>query len=432
MKKLLNKTLFSFTIYSLIVLLASVPIYFYFIDQIWIDEIDENNELIAEKIQNKLQRLQLDETELNQSIILWNKIQPNTNLEKTNSKTAIQDSTYTIFRKNPYLDYEDINRFRGLNRTIILKGNKYILTVESSFEESGETVFAISKITFVFFLILIVGFLVLNRYLSAQLWKPFRATLAKLKTFNLNTQTRIEFEKSNTTEFEELNNALTKLIDQNSKVYKTQKEFTENASHELQTPLAILKGKLDLLLQEKELTKNQYHIIEEMNTTLTRISRINKNLLLLAKIENNQFQETTNIEISNLIIHSLEILNEHFEHKNLSIQTEIEPNLIKNGNVTLTELLINNLLLNAIRHSNPNEKIKIILTQNELRVCNSADFTLDKKDLFNRFVKVSNSSLGSGLGLNIIKQICNSHNWKTSYHFEDELEDNFHVFLVKF
>jgi signal transduction histidine kinase len=432
MKKLLNKTLLSFTIYSLVVLLASVPTYFYFIDAIWISEIDENNELIAEKIENELQRLQLDEIELNESIILWNKIQPNTNLEKTNSTKRIQDSTYTVFRKNPYSDYEDINRFRGLHKIILLNKNKYILIVESNIEESDETVFAISQITFVFFIVLIAGFLLLNRHLSLQLWKPFRSTLEKLKTFNLNNQTKIEFEKSSTAEFEELNKALNLLIEKNIQVYQTQKEFTENASHELQTPLAILKGKLGLLLQEKELTTNQYRIIEEMNTTLTRISRINKNLLLLAKIENNQFQETTNIELSKLITNSLAVLEEHFEHKNLSIQTEIEPNLNRNGNTTLVEILINNLLLNAIRHSNKDEKVKIILTKNELKICNSGNSSLDGKDLFTRFVKVSNSSLGSGLGLNIIKQICNSHKWKVSYYFENEFEDNFHVFLVEF
>ncbi len=352
MKKLLNKTLTSFTIYSLLVLLMSIPTYYYFIDAIWISELDENNELIAEKIEKELVKLQLSETELEQSIFLWNKIQPNTNLVETTSKNIIRDSTYTIFRKNPYLSYEDINRFRGLLKTITLNHKNYILTVESNLEESSETVVAIAQITFVFFLVLIIGFLVLNRYLSFRLWKPFHSSLEKLKTFNLNNQAKIEFEKSTTFEFEELNTALSKLIEQNIQVYKTQKEFTENASHELQTPLAIIKGKLDLLLQEKEITTNQYQIIEEINKTLTRISRINKNLLLLAKIENNQFQETTTIEISKLINHSLEVLEEHFQHKNLSIQTQIEPNLIKNGNTTLIEILINNLLLNAIRHSN--------------------------------------------------------------------------------
>ncbi|WP_375561075.1 sensor histidine kinase [Bernardetia sp. OM2101] len=428
MKKLLNKTLTSFTIYSLLVLLMSIPTYYYFIDSIWISELDENNELIAEKIEKELIKLQLSETELEQSILLWNKIQPNTNLVETTSDKIIIDSTYTIFRKNIYKDYEEINRFRGLSKTIQINQKKYTLTVESNLEESSETVVAIAQITFVFFVVLLVGFLILNRTLSFRLWKPFHSTLEKLKTFNLNNQSKIEFEKSTTFEFEELNTALSKLIEQNIQVYKTQKEFTENASHELQTPLAIIKGKLDLLLQEKELTTNQYQIIEEINKALTRISRINKNLLLLAKIENNQFQETTTIEISKLVNHSLEVLEEHFQHKNLSIQTRIEPDLIKNGNSTLIEILINNLLLNAIRHSNQNEKVKISLTKNELKVSNFGNVALDEKDLFNRFVKVSNSSLGSGLGLNIIKQICVSHQWKVSYQFEN----NFHVFLIKF
>ncbi|WP_338813049.1 HAMP domain-containing sensor histidine kinase [Bernardetia sp. Wsw4-3y2] len=428
MKKLLNKTLLSFTIYSLVVLLASVPTYFYFIDAIWISELDENNELIAEKIEHELQKLEFNQTELNQSIILLNKIQPNTNLEKTNSENIIIDSTYTIFRKNPYLNYEDINRFRGLSKTIKLNEKNYILTVESNLEESSETVVAIAQITFVFLIVLLVGFLVLNRVLSVRLWKPFRSTLSKLKNFNLTNNSEIEFKKTTTFEFEELNIALSRLIKQNIQVYQTQKEFTENASHELQTPLAILKGKLSLLLQEKELTTNQYQIIEEMNTTLTRISRINKNLLLLAKIENNQFQETTTIEISKLMSYSLEILEEHFEHKNLTIQTHIEPNLSKDGNPTLVEILINNLLLNAIRHSNQHEKVSVILTKEKLKICNSGNATLEEKDLFNRFVKVSNSSLGSGLGLNIIKQICNSHKWKVLYQFEN----NFHVFVVEF
>jgi signal transduction histidine kinase len=428
MKKLLNKTLTSFTIYSLFVLLASIPTYYYFIDSIWISELDENNELIAEKIEKELVKLQLSEIELQKSIFLWNKIQPNTNLIKATQTNVIKDSTYTIFRKNPYLNYEDINRFRGLSKTIILNQKNYILTVESNLEESSETVVAIAQITFAFFVLLLIGFLILNRVLSFRLWKPFRSTLEKVKTFNLNNNSEIEFEKSTTFEFEELNMALSKLIEQNIKVYKTQKEFTENASHELQTPLALIKGKLDLLLQEKELTTNQYQIIEEINKSLTRISRINKNLLLLAKIENNQFQETTTIEISKLMSHSLEVLEEHFQHKNLVIQTQIEENLTKKGNSTLIEILVNNLLLNAIRHSKQNEKVKVSLTQNELTISNFGNSALDEKELFTRFVKVSNSSLGSGLGLNIIKQICNSHQWKVSYQFEN----NFHVFLVKF
>ena len=104
-------------------------------------------------------------------------------------------------------------------------------------------------VSLLFFFILVIGFLAINRWLSTKIWSPFNNTLTKLKSFKLSQETNIDFEKSSTIEFEELNEVLNKLIDQNISIYKTQKEFTENASHELQTPLAIIKNKLDLLVQ---------------------------------------------------------------------------------------------------------------------------------------------------------------------------------------
>src|SRR5690606_31346503 len=178
-------------------------------------------------------------------------------------------------------------------------------------EETEKTVVAIAIITLVFFLVLVIGFLFLNRHLSVKLWEPFRNTLNKLKMFNLNDQTTIAFKKSDTLEFEELNIVLGKLLEHNISVYKTQKEFTENASHELQTPLAIIKNKLDLLLQKETITDRQYQIIEEINKALTRMTRINKNLLLLAKIENRQFDDNEQVNISLLIQQCLEQFEEH-------------------------------------------------------------------------------------------------------------------------
>lgn len=248
MNKLLNKSLKSFTIYALIVLATSVPAYYYLVDSIWLRELDEHNEIVADRTENELNQLELTETELNQSIVLWKKIQPGTNLEKTTLEKSRKDSTYTVLRKNPYVAHDDIDRFRGLSRVIKIYGENYLLTVETNVEETEETAIAIAILTFLFFLILVVGFLILNRRLSVKLWQPFRNTLTELKTFNLNSQSNISFEKSNILEFEELNVALNKLIEHTVSVYKSQKEFTENASHELQTPLAIIKNKLDILL----------------------------------------------------------------------------------------------------------------------------------------------------------------------------------------
>jgi signal transduction histidine kinase len=139
---------------------------------------------------------------------------------------------------------------------IYIQGKPYLFTIQTNIEESHETIAVIALITVFFFVIIVVGLLYLNRKLSASIWKPFRGTLDQLKTFNLNSQNKIAFPASDTSEFEELNQSLYKLIERNVSAYKTQKEFTENASHELQTPLAIIKNKLDLCSRIRTLPKN--------------------------------------------------------------------------------------------------------------------------------------------------------------------------------
>ncbi len=428
MNKLLNKSLKSFTIYALIVLATSVPAYYYLVDSIWLRELDEHNEIVADRTENELNKLELTETELNQSIVLWNKIQPGTNLQKTALDKNRKDSTYTVLRKNPYAAHEDIDRFRGLSRVIEINGEAYLLTVETNVEETEETVVAIAILTFFFFVILVVGFLILNRRLSVKLWQPFKNTLTRLKAFNLNSQSSITFENSNILEFQELNEALNKLIEHAISVYKTQKEFTENASHELQTPLAIIKNKLDILLQKETLTDRQYQIIEDINKALTRVSRINKNLLLLAKIENHQFDGSEIINLSELIEQCLEQFKEHFANKKLSIQTEIEKDFFITGNKILIDILISNLLLNAIRHNSQNGIVRISLSKTGLFISNSGMKALETENLFKRFKKHSDQSSGSGLGLAIVEQICKRHQWTIAYKFHQET----HTFKINF
>src|SRR5690606_7826033 len=151
-----------------------------------------------------------------------------------------KDSVYTFRRQNPYSNKEAIDRFRGLKTNIKINNQNYVLYVETNVEETEETVAYITVVTLLFFLILIVGFWALNRMLSKKLWKPFHDTLQKLKSFQLNNQEHVKFGKTDTIEFAELNATLDKLLQHNIAAYRSQKEFTENASHELQTPLAVL------------------------------------------------------------------------------------------------------------------------------------------------------------------------------------------------
>ncbi|HRN56225.1 MAG TPA: histidine kinase dimerization/phospho-acceptor domain-containing protein, partial [Agriterribacter sp.] len=324
MKNLLQKSLKQLTIFAFIVFALSIPSYFLLVDWIWLNELDENNYHIAERIENEFNDQNISNEKLAENIKFWNEIQPVSKIDYVQQPLQ-NDSMYTILRQNPYSTIKDIDRFRGLKTNITINGQNYTLVVETNVEETGETVGYIALVTLLFFLILVVGFWILNRRLSRKLWQPFHNTLQKLKSFQLNNQKQIQFQDTDTIEFAELNATLDKLLQHSIVIYRNQKEFTENASHELQTPLAILKNKLDILLQSDDLTERQYHIAEEMNKALIRSSRINKNLLLLAKIENSQFDSSGVIRFDILLLQSMDGLQEHFKEKDISVGTDIDP-----------------------------------------------------------------------------------------------------------
>ena len=426
MKPLLSKTTKPFIIYVLIILVISIPAYYLVVDAIWKHELDEHNDIVARKTASQINSLKLSEEKLIETIQLWNDVQPSTNIRKLEKNDNLKDSIFIVEKPHDFLHFEEIDRFRCLSKVIYLNKKPYRFYIETNIEETQETIFFISITTVFLFVMIVGGLLFLNRRLSKSVWKPFRETLDQLKTFSLNNQTKIEFSKTDVSEFDELNQSLTKLIEHNVSVYKTQKEFTENASHELQTPLAILKNKLDILLQNQDLTEKQYQIAEEMNRALSRSSRINKNLLLLAKIDNKQFDSET-FHLNEVLNQSLEILQEHFEQKNISVNTEIFDNVKVNGNIGLTEVLINNLIINAIRHTSINGSILIRLSQSEFEVSNSGTDKLNGDLLFKRFSRFSKDNNGSGLGLAIVQEICKSQNWTINYRFEN----NNHIFSVK-
>lgn len=428
MKPLLSKTTKPFIIYVLVILLMSIPVYYFIVDTIWQNELDEHNKTIAEKTAYEFNHLKLSNEMLHESIKLWNSIQPETNIENIKAKVPQNDEYFTVEKAETFAAEPEIERYRCLKKVVYINNKPFLFTVQTNIEESRETIAAIALNTAFFFAIIVVGLLFLNRRLSVVVWNPFRNTLEKLKNFNLNHQSKIEFEKTDITEFEELHQSLSKLIEHSISVYKTQKEFTENASHELQTPLAIIKHKLDILLQNEDLTSKQYEIAEDINKALTRSSRINKNLLLLAKIENSQFDISENILLNNVIGQSCEMLEEHFYQKNIKVHSSREVEVFISGNMSLTEVLINNLIVNAIRHTTQNGFIDMKLMDSSFQIVNSGTAKLNEDFLFKRFSRLSTDSNGSGLGLAIIYEICKFQNWEIIYTFEK----NQHIFTVNF
>ena len=428
MSKLLHKPFKSFTIYALIILVCSIPVYYLVVDFIWLDELDEHNHIVKERIEYSFNNAQIEENELNSLLKNWGKLQPSTTLTPSDLSVPKPDSTYTITKQNTYVEHNEIDRFRVLSSYISINGKLYHLQIETNIEEADETMLAIAIVTLLFFALLVIGFIFLNRRIAKQIWQPFRNTLKKLKSFDLTTQRAVSFDKTNIEEFEELNQSLQKLIDKNISVYSQQKTFIENASHELQTPLAVLKSKLDLLLQNKNITSEQAELLTAIDLPLSRITRINKNLLLLAKIENKQFAEVENIELTEVINETLELLSDYTTLKQISVDENFSEKLFLSCNKTLLEILVNNLLINAIVHNTEQGKIQISFSNKTLTISNTGKTALSNEKLFERFTISSSETANSGLGLAIVKEICNRYNWHIHYTFEN----NLHSFSVQF
>ncbi|TCC82609.1 sensor histidine kinase [Pedobacter hiemivivus] len=426
MKNLLNKPLRIFTLYSFIVLLCSIPVYFIIIDFIWVREVGEHNRIKSEATKQNFRSIKFKDGEMEKSIALWNRIQPETKLREVDALRP--DSTYNEYRKNTYIPSKGLDRYEGRVTYFELNGKFYSVTIETNLEESYETILAITAVTALFFIILLIGFIRLNKKISTQLWRSFYESLQKIKSFDLSSLKKPEFDKTDVIEFEEMNSSVSRLMDGSINVYRQQREFTENASHELQTPLAVIQSKLDLLLQSQSLSAQQSAIIDETHKALTRVSRINKNLLLLAKIENQQYADQESINISLQLEEQIAQLSDFLATKNLKLQEQIAPDITMKGNKVLVEIMLTNILMNAVRHTVKNGEINIRLEQDRLTISNSGEASLNSEKLFKRFSSADANSPGTGLGLAIVREICSRYQWNVSYNFENGV----HVFVLSF
>lgn len=273
-----------------------------------------------------------------------------------------------------------------------------------------------------------IAIILTMRFISQRLWRNFDQTLETIETFRLENNTVPTLPKSEIAEFDRLNNVLNELMKSSIQSYKIQKEFTENASHELQTPLAIIQTKLDILLQQPDITKEQAVIIQDIYQTTTRLSRLNRNLLLLAKMENRQFSQTESIDV----IQVLQDLSPYLESltDGIGLIRDFQrPSLKINANRSLLESMINNLVANAVRYNKKGGEICISTDNKSLTVSNTSDSkALDENVIFNRFYRSSRGKAGTGLGLSIVRAVCLYHHWKIQY----EYCDNHHIFHIVF
>ena len=325
-------------------------------------------------------------------------------------------------------DENDREPVRMLSTAFELKGKFYQLQVISSMVEEDDLIEDLFWSVVWLYLVMLTAMLFINKIALQKLWKPFYEILQQLKTFRLDSNEKAPGIKTNIKEFKALKTAVNTLTQHSIETYTHQKQFTENAAHELQTPLAIAAGKLELLLEKDDIKDTHAADIAQVLQIIERLARLNKSLLLLTKIENKQYTANQTISINKTVHQCINDLEDFIAYKNVNIsfretaQAEVEMDM------ALASILISNLIKNAVFHNTPNGLITIDVTQKIFTISNTGnEKALDPEKIFNRFYKHSTEQTSTGLGLAIVKAICTLYGFGISYHY-----NNTHCFEIRF
>ncbi|MFC2151127.1 sensor histidine kinase [Bacteroidota bacterium] len=417
--KLLTKTTLNFLSITLFIFLFGI-VAFYFLLR---GQVDQNLNFELEKRKASILILLNTDDPLN-------KIPPNPDeriiikpIDNNLSKKEIVYADTLIFDKaqNRYVP------FRKLGFVATYNNQKFYVQIFKSMEESDLLIIRIFLTLTILVIVLIVTLLIMNRITLKQSWKIFYDTIKKISGYDVNTHEQFALQKSDIKEFEDLNRVIKTMTDRINTDYLNLKEYTENASHEIQNPLAIINSKMELLLQSN-LEQNQYKAVVDAYEASNRLSRLNKTLILLAKIENRQFPKSENVQINLIIKNQLDLLEDLINSKNILITNNIQSDFSVQMNPYLAEILFMNLIKNAIRHNINKGQIIIEQFEDSIKISNSGlDQKINAEDLFKRFYKSSKSSESLGLGLSIVKKICEVYNFDISYMYE-----KMHSFTIVF
>ena len=273
------------------------------------------------------------------------------------------------------------------------------------------------------FVILFVIILLINIWVFHRSMKPFYQLLEWLEHYRLGKNNEKLSIETHTTEFRKLNEAVSRYVAHSEEVFEKQKQFIGNASHELQTPLAICQNRLEILLEDETLGEQQMSEIMKTYQTLEYLSKLNKSLLLLSKIDNHQFSEEKEVCLNEVLHRYMDDYQEVYAYRDITLRVEEEGELYWRMNETLAVVLITNLLKNAFVHNINKGSIRIVVSSLGIRFGNTASGSaLDASRVFDRFYQGSKKKEGStGLGLAIVDAVCRHSSLKIRYRFEEDM-----------
>ena len=408
--KLLTKTSIYYLIFSLILFLIG-GIFFYMqlrtiLDEEFTEDLYKKKEHV-EKYVNDSAKIPVS------SDFIGDKI----TVVKADQKSTEQLKDTVIFDpvEKEYLQY------RQLIFQLLIDNDLYSITVSKPLFESEDLIDGIITWFVITSIIMLVLLFFLTRLLSKKMWTPFYNTLDHLQGFDLSNNKSVDLSPVSTLEFKMMNDEIMKMTDKVQRDYQSLKEFTVNASHEIQTPLSIIRSKIEVMIQAENLMPDQLSSLKDIYESTHRLSKLNQSLLLLAKIENRQFPETHIIDLKELLEIKLNQYDEMIGYKNISVERNFNNSPALKMNSYLADILFSNILINAIKHSSSSGKLIVELNNNSVIITNSGTSTeIPSEKLFQRFQKGDLSGDSHGLGLSIVKQICMTYGLYIQYLYKDK------------
>jgi signal transduction histidine kinase len=318
--------------------------------------------------------------------------------------------------------------YRTFNFTSTIDSQPVKISLKHVLLEINELIWLLFLSTNFIIFLLVTGLYFINRKIYKWAWNPFFKNLSRLKKYGVTQKEPIELDVSKITEFEELNQVVVALMDQVRKDFQNLKEFNENISHEIQTPLAVIRNKLVLLLESKNLDEKERERMQAVYQEINKLSKIGKSLTLISRIENQEFKRQDSVDVGVSIENILNNMEEIINFKHIDVSVDLQPVTVECDHI-LADILFTNLIKNAVQHNTDGGHISIRLTTEKLEITNSGEITeLSPEKLFSRFQKGSSAKDSLGLGLAINQKICEIYGFRLVYTQNKEI----HTFSLYF
>lgn len=418
--KLLHYTYWKLLLFLTIILLGWGILFYYTIIEEVTDETDDS----LENYENILINTALSDPSIldtTGNIMSMYEFHPLTKIEAEKYEKKFYDSTV-------YIQIEDEEEpVRVMESCFMMPdGQYYELILKVSTLEREDMIEAILTYLIALYVLLLISIMLITRIVLKKVFNPFYKLMEWLRKIEPGKEPPVLVNETIIKEFNELNKAAVDMSNRSLKAYQQQKQFIENASHELQTPLAITRNKIELMVESGSLNEDQIKDLNDIYLNLGRIVGLNRSLLLLSRIENGQYTDTEDIDINAAIKDILPDLVDIYEEKNINFHYDWKDTLIIKCNKYLSQIILTNLFKNALSHSKPGSDIFIETNNQSLIIKNTGDTPLEKDKIFQRFYHPQSASKDSiGLGLAIAKSIANSYNLTLNYEWQE-----MHCFII--